>query len=616
MGPYVLVKPLGAGTSAAVWLATEEGRPIALKILHPHVRDNAHVVARLAAEGRVLQQLDHPGLARVRAFGVLDEHVYIAMDHVPGRALAAEMAAHVAEGRVVPWPRVRAWAVQIGDALDHAHGHGIIHRDLKPQNLLVSGDAIVIVDFGIARVLDGDALDATTLGRRLGTTAYMSPEQALGQPVTVASDVFALATVLFEVLTLHRAWLLDSTGAALPWSRSAADGANGPQPLMSRIAGGPRPVASAYRPDLGAAVDAVFASSLAVDPGSRHSSASGLVQALLGALGAFCDAAPASAMTGPLLDRPLSSGGSASGAQTATFMGPSGSGPAAAKPGGVSSGAQTATVMGPSGSGPDVATSGASSSGARTATFVRPSSSGREAATSLAPRVLQPGASAAARAADRAGPEEAPRAAVDSAATGVAVLSSAGGGSTRRWRIGALLSGSVAVALVWFAVGRGASDEVAAVPPGPTNFVATPKARVVTPSGKAAVPRVDPVPATAESATEAPWDPRHVNRRSPPEPREPEHATSVDVATDRPTPDGDAGTPASSISVADLREEFAAVRANPAAPGGMSRLVAKVAARAEALPAARGVRVRRLLKSAELTGDLRAVERAIDWLAK
>jgi predicted Ser/Thr protein kinase len=172
-------------------------RTVALKILHAHFGDDAEYVERFRREARAVAQLSHPNIVTVIDRGSSDGHQFIVFEYVEGENLKQLLE------RIGPLPveRVVELGIEIADALAFAHAHDLVHRDVKPQNILIdtTGDAKV-TDFGIVRSLDVDR-GVTQTGTVLGTSNYLSPEQAAGSPVTPATDIYSLGVVLYELLT-------------------------------------------------------------------------------------------------------------------------------------------------------------------------------------------------------------------------------------------------------------------------------------------------------------------------------------------------------------------------------------------------------------------------------
>ncbi len=205
-GSYRLLARLGEGAMGEVWRALDLRleREVALKILKD--ADDARRRA-LIGEAKLACQLNHPNIAHIWDAGEADGRPYIAMELVEGRTLR-----HLV-GRPVEGALLAALARQAASALAHAHQKGIVHRDIKPENLLLSEDGqLKILDFGIARRGGEDGpvgatahhltlVERTAPGYSQGTPAYMSPEQANGQPLTGQSDQFSLGVVLYELAT-------------------------------------------------------------------------------------------------------------------------------------------------------------------------------------------------------------------------------------------------------------------------------------------------------------------------------------------------------------------------------------------------------------------------------
>jgi serine/threonine protein kinase len=196
---YELQELVGTGGMSSVYRAVDTllERNVALKILHPHYGDDAEYVERFRREARAVAQLSHPNIVTVIDRGEDDDRQYIVFEYVDGESLKQLV------DRTGPLPARRAveLALQVAEALAFAHHSGLVHRDVKPQNVLVTEDGEAkVTDFGIARSLDVEH-GVTQTGTVLGTSNYISPEQARGQTVTPATDVYSLGVVLFELLT-------------------------------------------------------------------------------------------------------------------------------------------------------------------------------------------------------------------------------------------------------------------------------------------------------------------------------------------------------------------------------------------------------------------------------
>src|SRR4051794_35900049 len=196
---YELEELVGTGGMSSVFRAHDRllDRRVALKILHPHYADDEDYVERFRREARAVARLSHPNIVTVIDRGEDEGRQYIVFEFIDGESLK-EL---VDRSGPLPARRVVEIALQIADALAFAHQQGLVHRDVKPQNVLLNqdGDAKA-TDFGIARSLDVEH-GVTQTGTVLGTSNYLSPEQARGQAVTPATDVYSLGVVLYEMLT-------------------------------------------------------------------------------------------------------------------------------------------------------------------------------------------------------------------------------------------------------------------------------------------------------------------------------------------------------------------------------------------------------------------------------
>ncbi len=204
VGAYRLRRELGSGGTASVWLAERADgslqRQFALKFPHVGHVDRG-LAERMARERDILTSLDHPNIARLYDAGLDDKgRPYLALEFVDGISPDEYCRRHACSLR----QRLELF-LQVARAVAYAHARLVVHRDLKPNNILVTeAGEVRLLDFGIARLLEGDRAAAafqTQVGIRALTPAYAAPEQFLGQPITVASDVYSLGVVLFELLT-------------------------------------------------------------------------------------------------------------------------------------------------------------------------------------------------------------------------------------------------------------------------------------------------------------------------------------------------------------------------------------------------------------------------------
>jgi eukaryotic-like serine/threonine-protein kinase len=197
-GRYRLEARIGAGGMSTVYRATDQTlqRPVAIKLMHREIASDSDQLERFRREARAVAQLSHPHIVGVIDYGEDDSRPYIVFEYVEGETLKERIRRN---GRL-PITEAVAYAIEIARALGTAHARHIVHRDVKPQNVLIDEEGSAkVTDFGIARTLDEEGLTAD--GRVLGTTDYVSPEQALGRGVTGQSDLYSLGIVLYEMLT-------------------------------------------------------------------------------------------------------------------------------------------------------------------------------------------------------------------------------------------------------------------------------------------------------------------------------------------------------------------------------------------------------------------------------
>jgi serine/threonine protein kinase len=218
VGPYRLVREIGKGGMASVWLAERNdgllARPVALKLPH-HAWRSAQLTERMAREREILAALNHPYIATLYDAGVAEDgQPFLALEFVEGEPIDEYCRAHTLNLRA----RL-ALFLQVCTAVAHAHAKLIVHRDLKPTNILVTpGGEVRLLDFGIAKLLEESAPTASNLTEQSGramTPDYAAPEQILNEPLTVAADIYSLGVVLYELLTGARPYKLtrDSRGA-------------------------------------------------------------------------------------------------------------------------------------------------------------------------------------------------------------------------------------------------------------------------------------------------------------------------------------------------------------------------------------------------------------------
>jgi TolB-like protein/Flp pilus assembly protein TadD len=234
VGRYRLDAFLGAGGMGEIYRATDLrlGRAVAVKVLAGGGADRAQALERFEREARAIAALSHPGILAVHDAGVEDDLAYTVMELLEGETLADRL-----ERGPLAWREAAALGAEIAEGLAAAHAKGVVHRDVKPDNVFVTREGRArVLDFGIARLLQdaGESGRATGTGLVLGTLGYMSPEQARGERVGPASDLFSLGCVLFEMVSGTPAFRRGTTAETV-----AAILRDPPPPLPSSLAGLP-----------------------------------------------------------------------------------------------------------------------------------------------------------------------------------------------------------------------------------------------------------------------------------------------------------------------------------------------------------------------------------------
>ena len=245
---YEMVVRRGSGGMAEVWEGVDHnlGRKIAIKVLHAHFAQNPSILNRFRSEAQAAARLTHPGIVAIYDTVTTDDTDAIIMELVEGRDLRTSLD----ERPTLALTDAAEVGIQLAAALGHAHQHGIIHRDVKPANILVRPDRRVkLSDFGIAKALDETG--HTESGSLVGTVKYLAPEQLEGRTADARTDLYALTTVLYEMLC-----------GQVPFAAGDLVTA------MQRVQVDP-PSARAIRPDLPPALDAFLKRGLARNPDDR-----------------------------------------------------------------------------------------------------------------------------------------------------------------------------------------------------------------------------------------------------------------------------------------------------------------------------------------------------------
>ena len=298
-GRYELEAKLGSGGMSTVYLArdTTLDRPVAVKVMHREMSEQADQLQRFRQEARAVAKLSHPNVVAVIDAGEDGGYPYIVFEYVEGETLKQRI------NRVgaLDAQEALAYAIEIARGLTVAHARNMVHRDIKPQNVLIDSEGRAkLTDFGISRQLEQDGMTAT--GRVLGTTDYVAPEQAMGHPVDQRSDVYSLGVVLYEMLT-----------GRVPFSADSQVG------VAMKHVNEELPDVQQRRPELSAAAALVVERATAKDPAARYREVGEMIDDLATAL--EVEAARTGAASGEATtvleavapaERKLSSGGSRS----------------------------------------------------------------------------------------------------------------------------------------------------------------------------------------------------------------------------------------------------------------------------------------------------------------
>jgi Tol biopolymer transport system component len=274
LGPYEILAPQGAGGMGEVYRAadTRLNRTVAIKVLPAAVADNPDRRQRFEREARAVAGLTHPHICALHDVGREGDVEFLVMEFIEGETLEQRMMAGA-----LPVADALRYAIDIADALDHAHRKGIVHRDLKPSNVMVTKSGAQVLDFGLAKASAVDPIvqvspaptmptgtkTLTAEGIILGTLQYMAPEQLEGRAADARADIFAFGAVVYEMLTGQKAF-----GGASQAS------------VVAAILRADPPALSAIQPVLPAALDRVVRRCLAKDPDDRWQTARDLMSEL------------------------------------------------------------------------------------------------------------------------------------------------------------------------------------------------------------------------------------------------------------------------------------------------------------------------------------------------
>ena len=289
IGKYKLLELLGRGGMAEVYKGYQENldRHVAIKIMHSFLASEPDFLRRFEREARAMASLNHPNIVGVYDFDIINDTYYIVMEYLSEGSLKEELERTANRGEKLPLQLAVRYTLEIADALAYAHGRGMFHRDIKPANIMISErNSAVLTDFGIAKMVSGPSHTAT--GSMIGTPAYMSPEQGLGKPGDLRSDIYALGVLFFQMAT-----------GRMPYD------ADTPLGIVMKHVNDPIPNPSQYNTALPVQIRDVIVKAMAKDPAERFQTAFDFARALRAAVREGGVAAIGSDLPAALLqDRP------------------------------------------------------------------------------------------------------------------------------------------------------------------------------------------------------------------------------------------------------------------------------------------------------------------------
>jgi serine/threonine protein kinase len=272
VGNFRIDRLLGEGGMGAVFQGYDLSlqREVAIKFIHPHLAHLLDFLKRFIQEARLLARLDHPGIVKVYMLGKEGDMLFLPMEFIKGGNLRQLLDRLIRERKWLPLDEAILLVQQLCQVVEYTHQHGVLHRDIKPANLMLKPEPtdglpfrVILTDLGLAKLLEG--LGITQEGTSVGTPAYMSPEQASGQPTDRRSDVYSLGVLLYELAVGRLPFQIKTITEAARYYTQA-----------------PPPAPRSLRPDLPATLEQIILKALEKDPNNRYSSAAELGTALAG----------------------------------------------------------------------------------------------------------------------------------------------------------------------------------------------------------------------------------------------------------------------------------------------------------------------------------------------
>ena len=262
IGRYHILEQLGEGGMATVYKAydTRLERNVAFKVLRTDLFGQAvleQVLKRFEREAKSLAKLSHPNIVNILDYGEHEGMPYLVMEYIPGGTLKQKL------GQKIPWQEVIQTLIPVARGLAYAHKHSVIHRDVKPANILMrEGNAPVLTDFGIAKLLEGtEGHTLTASGVGIGTPEYMAPEQGIGaSAIDARADIYSLGIVLYEMVTGRKPYIADT-----------------PMAVVLKQMTDPLPRPTDFVPDLPENVEHILLKALAKEPSDRFADMNAMI---------------------------------------------------------------------------------------------------------------------------------------------------------------------------------------------------------------------------------------------------------------------------------------------------------------------------------------------------